>query len=146
MYINELATDIENSGGNGIFIHENFHNVMLLLFAGDLAHLADTPVELQRRLNNLEKNCEKWNMTINMDKSNIVVFKNGGGDGLARSAGIRTKNGLTSRRITKLYPLEVSLHSDEDNTDCAMKMCRKAKMVAMEKIKKNDFKCVASVN
>ncbi|CAC5403534.1 unnamed protein product [Mytilus coruscus] len=78
MYINELATEIENSGGNGIFIHENFHNVMLLLFADDLALVADTPNDLQRRLNNLEKYCEKWKMTINMDKSNIVVFKNGG--------------------------------------------------------------------
>ncbi|CAG2242681.1 unnamed protein product [Mytilus edulis] len=44
----------------------------------DLALIADTPIDLQRRLNNLEKYCEKWNMTINMDKSNIVVFKNGG--------------------------------------------------------------------
>ncbi|CAG2191261.1 unnamed protein product [Mytilus edulis] len=51
---------------------------MLLLFADDLALVDDTTVDLQRRLNNLEKYCEKWNMTKNMDKSNIVVLKNGG--------------------------------------------------------------------
>lgn len=78
MYINELASEMEQRGGNGIFIHEDFHNVMLLLFADDLALIADTPVDLQRRLNCLENYCEKWNMTVNMDKSNIIVFKNGG--------------------------------------------------------------------
>ena len=51
---------------------------MLLLFADDLALIADTSIDLQRRLNCLEKYCNKWNMKLNMDKSNIVVFKNGG--------------------------------------------------------------------
>lgn len=78
MYINELATEMGQSGGNGIFINENIHNIMLLLFADDLALIADTPIDLQRRLNCLESYCDKWNMTVNMDKSNIVVFQNGG--------------------------------------------------------------------
>jgi hypothetical protein len=78
MYINELASEMEQSGGNGIFIHGDFHNVMLLLFADDLVPIADTPVDLQRRLNCLENYYEKWNMTVNMDKSNIIVLKNGG--------------------------------------------------------------------
>ncbi|CAC5412736.1 unnamed protein product [Mytilus coruscus] len=78
MYINELAIEIGKSIGNGIFIYENFQNVMLLLFADDLALIADTPIHLQRRLNSFEKYCEKLNMTVNMDKSNIVVLKNGG--------------------------------------------------------------------
>jgi hypothetical protein len=78
MYINDLASEMEQSDGNGIFIHEAFHNAMLLLFADDLALIADTPADLQRRLNCLENYCEKWNMTVNMDKSNIIVYKNGG--------------------------------------------------------------------
>ena len=72
MYINELASEMEQSDGNGIFIHEAFHNAMLLLFADDLALIADTPADLQRCLNCLENYCEKWNMTVNMDKSNII--------------------------------------------------------------------------
>ena len=71
----------------------------------------------------------KWTLAV-VEKLNV------GGDGLARSAVIRTKNGLTSRPITKLYPLEVSLNSYNDNSDCATTTCCKAKMVAMEKIKK----------
>ena len=76
MYINELASEMEQSGVMvyGIFIHKDFHNVLLLLFADDLALIADTLVDLQRRLNCLENYCEKWNM----DKSNINVFKTGG--------------------------------------------------------------------
>ena len=65
---------MDSDGGNGIFIHEDFRNIMLLLFADDLALFADTPVDLQRRLNCLDKYCDKWNMSVNMDKSNIVVF------------------------------------------------------------------------
>jgi hypothetical protein len=45
--------------------------------ADDLALIADMPADLQRRLNCLENYCEKWNMTVNMDKSNIIVYKNG---------------------------------------------------------------------
>ena len=72
MYIIELVSQMEQSASYGIFIHEDFHNVMLLLFADDLTLIADTPVELQIRLNCLENYCEKWNMTVNMDKSNII--------------------------------------------------------------------------
>lgn len=78
----------------------------------------------------------KWTLAV-VDKLNI------GGDGLTRSAVVRTKNGLTSRPITKLYPLEICSYidcvdntSDENNIDCATTSCRKAKSVATEKIKK----------
>ena len=37
-----------------------------------------------------------------------------GGDGLVRSATIRTKNGLTNRPIVKLYPLEINSNSDNE--------------------------------
>ena len=64
---------------------------------------------------------------------------NTGGDGIARSAVIRTKNGLTSRPVTKLYPLEVppSEADVEDSSDNGSeRLCRKAKREALEKIKK----------
>ncbi|CAC5416063.1 unnamed protein product [Mytilus coruscus] len=58
----------------------NYRGMSLLcviskIFMDDLALIADTPFVLQRRLNSLEKYCEKWNMTVNMDKSN--TFKKG---------------------------------------------------------------------
>ena len=69
----------------------------------------------------------------------IVDKLNTGGDGIARSAVIRTKNGLTSRPVTKLYPLEVppSEADVEDSSDNdSERLCRKAKREAIEKIKK----------
>ena len=43
-----------------------------------------------------------------MWKTGIVEKLNFGDDGLVRSAIMRTNTGITSRRITKLYPLEVN--------------------------------------
>ncbi|VDI18301.1 Hypothetical predicted protein [Mytilus galloprovincialis] len=79
----------------------------------------------------------KWNLAV-IDQLNI------GGDGKTRSAVIRTKNGLTSRPITKLYPLEVSENRDftiDNNCDLnnpstSRNLGRKAKSVAIEKLKK----------
>ncbi|XP_071141981.1 uncharacterized protein [Mytilus edulis] len=97
--------------------HRNTGNNKQLVSIGDVVQIYDDSPRI------------KWTLAV-VEKLNV------GGDGLARSAVIRTKNGLTSRPITKLYPLEVSLNSDNDNSDCATKTCRKARMVAMEKIKK----------
>ncbi|CAC5385170.1 unnamed protein product [Mytilus coruscus] len=83
-----------------------------------------------------ESSRTKWNLAV-MDQLNIE------GDGKMRSAVIRTKNGLTSCPITKLYPLEVSAYRDFiiDNTcdinypSSSRNLSRKAKSVAMENIK-----------
>ena len=40
-----------------------------------------------------------------------------GKDGMVRSANIRTKNGMTNRPVTKLYPLELSEHSDVTHSE-----------------------------
>ena len=42
----------------------------------------------------------------------IVTEFNKGKDGLIRPATIRTKNGICTRPITKLYPLELNIHID----------------------------------
>ena len=39
---------------------------------------ADSKVELQRLINNLAKYCKTFKLKINMNKTNIVVFRNGG--------------------------------------------------------------------
>ena len=44
-----------------------------LMFADDLALLADTPEKLQSALNVLHMYCEKWELTVNMKKTKILV-------------------------------------------------------------------------
>lgn len=52
--------------------------IRILLYADDIVILADNPTVLQRMITNLERYCKEWNMTVNMDKSEIVVFRQGG--------------------------------------------------------------------
>jgi hypothetical protein len=42
-------------------------------------------------------------------------------DGLVRSAVIKTKHGMTNRPITKLFPLEVGLVDDNNQSDTVSK-------------------------
>ncbi|XP_071138915.1 uncharacterized protein [Mytilus edulis] len=70
-----------------------------------------------------------WNIAI-------IVKLVYGRDGLCRSAILRTKNGTTSRPISKLYPLELlSTDSPCDSSDNTITSTRKAKTDAKEKIK-----------
>ena len=55
-------------------------------------------------------------------------------DGLIRSAEVKTQNGIVSRPITKLYPLEMSCE-DGKEVDTNPKIKRKAALDAMKKIK-----------
>ena len=60
-----------------------------------------------------------------------------GVDGLCRSAILRTKNGTTSRPISKLYPLElISNVEDETSNGTGPILSRRAKCDAKEKIKR----------
>ena len=51
---------------------------MVLLYADDLVQCADLPGRLQSQLNVLADFCEKWGMKVNFDKTNVMVFRNGG--------------------------------------------------------------------
>ena len=48
------------------------------MYADDIALIADTSVELQRKLKALESFCQKWGMEVNLAKTKIIVFRNCG--------------------------------------------------------------------
>ena len=48
------------------------------MYTDDIALIADTSAELQRKLKALESFCEKWGMEVNLVKTKIIVFRNGG--------------------------------------------------------------------
>lgn len=72
LYINDLHEHL----GGGIFVDEI--NVRLLLYADDIVILSDDIMTLQEMINNLEKYCDCWNLEVNLAKSKIMVFRNGG--------------------------------------------------------------------
>jgi hypothetical protein len=77
LLINQLAVDINTHGIHGVQISVLIE-LFVLLFADDIALLSDTPGGLQVQLNLLNVCCKKLKLTVNNDKSKIVVFRNGG--------------------------------------------------------------------
>ncbi len=73
LYINDLAKDL-NDSKKGIKINDNLM-ISLLLYADDLAIMADSEDNLQYMLNILESWCKKWRMRVNIKKTKIVHFK-----------------------------------------------------------------------
>lgn len=71
-----FLNDLHDVLGGGLHVDEI--NLRVLLYADDIVILADNPNTLQAMIENLEKYCLEWNMSINMDKSKILVFRRGG--------------------------------------------------------------------
>ena len=49
-----------------------------LLFADDVVLFAESPRLLQAELDTLEQYCNRWSLRVNVNKSKIMVFRNGG--------------------------------------------------------------------
>jgi len=52
--------------------------VYLLLFADDAALISDTREGLHKSLDCLFEYCCKWKLTVNVEKTKIMVFRKGG--------------------------------------------------------------------
>ncbi|XP_075150786.1 uncharacterized protein LOC142224894 [Haematobia irritans] len=72
LYINDLHDYLV--GGLDI----NGKNLRILLYADDIVIVADEIEVMQQMINNLYKYCKLWSMEINMNKSKVMVFRNGG--------------------------------------------------------------------
>ena len=77
IFIKELEKELKNSNCRGISLASAV-GIFLLMYADDIALIADTSVELQRKLKALESFCQKWGMEVNLAKTKIIVFRNGG--------------------------------------------------------------------
>ena len=73
IYINELATVLEQSAAPGLTLHDS--NIKLLLFADDLVLLSPTEEGLQQNLDVLHTFCQTWALTINPNKTKVLTFQ-----------------------------------------------------------------------
>lgn len=78
LFINEFIKLIEPPAFNGIQLFPDTTQINSVFFADDLALLADTPCGLQRLLNALSEFCYQFGLNVNIKKTKIMVFKNGG--------------------------------------------------------------------
>ena len=74
-FLNDLK-DYVSTDSYGISL--DVCKIFLLLFADDLVMFAETKIELQRLLNKLFEYCSRWNLKVNIEKTKIIVFRNGG--------------------------------------------------------------------
>lgn len=75
LFLNDLQESI-SIGSHGIDLETI--KLFVLLFADDLVIFSETVIELQRLINKLAEYCERWHLTINLLKTKIIVFRNGG--------------------------------------------------------------------
>ena len=69
---------IENSGIPGLQLFPEDIQVLILLFADDIALISDTIVGLQRQLQLLKDYCLESKLVVNIIKTKIALFKMGG--------------------------------------------------------------------
>ena len=78
LFINDLALDIINNGRHGVSLSSDFVQLVILLFADEMILLSETVVGLKTQLNSLFSAASRLQLKVNMNKSNIVVFRKGG--------------------------------------------------------------------
>ena len=76
LYINELAIEITRSGRHGVQL--DTYELLALLLADDIILCSETVIGLQSQLNILYRAACRLHLTVNLTKSNIIVFRKGG--------------------------------------------------------------------
>ena len=78
LFIDLLCDKLRAGCKNGIFKTENVPDVFCFMFADDVSYCSDTIVKLQQQLNIVDAFCSETGIEVNMDKTEIIVFRNGG--------------------------------------------------------------------
>ncbi|KAI5751074.1 hypothetical protein M8J77_003920 [Diaphorina citri] len=77
LFLNDLEEYFKTKGSRGVPINE-LTEILLLLYCDDLVIFASDRVDLQRKLNLLEGYCETNHMLVNINKTKVVIFRQGG--------------------------------------------------------------------
>lgn len=76
MYLNDLENEFEMKGVEGINL--GMLKLYLLLYADDIVIFSNTKEGLQKGLDVLADYCNKWKLTVNIDKTKVMIFRKGG--------------------------------------------------------------------
>ena len=77
LYVNKLINMLNEFHNPGLYIDETF-SFDLLMYADDIALVNDTIGRLQKSINTLSTFCDCYGLKVNMSKTNVIVFRNGG--------------------------------------------------------------------
>ena len=73
-----VGTEVSENGKHGFQLLPGPIDFFILLFVDDLALLSRLPTGLQTQLDCLQRVCLNWGLTVNTDKSKVMVFRKGG--------------------------------------------------------------------
>ena len=73
--INDLADTFDSSCKP---VELNKKKLSCLLYADDIVLMSDSACGLQSCINKLELFCNKWNLSVNLDKTNVMIFNKSG--------------------------------------------------------------------
>ena len=76
MYLNDIEDKFYLNGVEGIDVGSI--KLFLLLYADDMTIFSETEEGLQKGLDILESYCIRWKLTVNIEKTKIMVFRKGG--------------------------------------------------------------------
>jgi len=76
-FLNDIEMHLQENIDAGINIDQIA--IFLLLFADDAVLVSESKDGLQNSLNSLYSYCQKWNLTVNIEKTKVMIFRKGGG-------------------------------------------------------------------
>ena len=88
LFLNDVEDYLRVNGAQGIFCSSHdkdetivtFLKMFVLLYADDTVILSDSAESLQNALNIYAQYCETWKLTVNLDKSKVMIFSKGTND------------------------------------------------------------------
>ena len=78
LYIDELINMFAASGTPGIFVNDYVSSLHMIMYADDICAVNDTIGRVQSQLNVLKMCCQRYGLMVNMAKTKLMVFRNGG--------------------------------------------------------------------
>ena len=76
MYLDDIEDEFYLQGSEGIDVGSI--KLFLLLYADDMTVFPETAEGLQKGLDILGSYCNRWKITVNIEKTKIMVFRKGG--------------------------------------------------------------------
>ena len=78
LFVSYIETSLHENVDAGITLEQL--SLYLILFADDMVIFSDTPegLQLSLSLDRLHRYCDSWNLTVNSDKTKVMVFRKGG--------------------------------------------------------------------
>ena len=80
IFLNDLSHFLRTQQVNGITINENSHEIsvylkiLFLLYADDTVLFSSTETDLQHTLDSFNNYCKTWHLTVNVQKTKVLIF------------------------------------------------------------------------